>query len=280
MARLERRLYPGYQSEKDARSPQYVTWRRILDWRHSEDYSFIGPPPPSDKRKRTALPGGVSPRWEFLRRNVEYRREWAEALRTFGAGVDVERLEPMQHPDAPWFVIRSEVCAERWFLTGYRDPAIDEMWATVWWADDRPRVFTPNPQDRTPPTLPDASDLTGDDLVVVFDLNLTLGPQIERVRKLEKSWRYLRKRYQDVAPARPALAIRLWPTYLRLLDALDEFGLADSVPTETDLDRIEEEAPDLALEDHKARLERVRSARALTTPHGQKKRPGYLTIPV
>lgn len=223
------------------------------DWRNAAEYRFPGDFP----NHRWA--------WEFLRRNPDYRKDWATVLQRYRArgpaeyGTEEENValhgqEPDRwHPDPDhqdFFLPEPE--REKWGLSDIFNPEtanpaflrFDLKFGLIYWTREGPEVLEPQgPFDRW----------------AYVDLRLPLGVQLTAARRgLEDAQRRL-----GIKPHRITHHRDLWPDYVRLLDA-DLDGrtpkqIADALPEQDDFDE-------------RKVWDRLKAARKMREPEG------YLSI--
>lgn len=203
------------------------------DWRNASHYSF-----PADFPDYRWV-------WEFLRRNPEYRRDWEGALARFLSGsgefAPVDDLKSFlesggtltgtgenwtSNPTDPNFFLPVDE-RERWQLkAGLLNPATDNPtnlhfalgFGTVHFMRKGASLQSRGPK------YP----------IVEFDLHLPLRPQLEAIiEPMEHA-----RGHFNIKPRTPKHHRKLWPRYLRLLDA-DLDGrtpkqIADALVTEID----------------------------------------------
>ena len=176
----------------------------MRDWRKAADYSFPKKFPPS----RWA--------WEFLRRNPDYRKDWEEALSRLSElesedVSDVRIIVEMESdPDSRFGFRTSTTAAQiaaKWLLHGSLiNPAVDE-----------PPHLSFNPGFGSVRFMRSGVTFKARGLdfpVVEFNLHLPLAPQLEAiVETLENARKRMpvQRRFKNHP--------KLWPHYLRLLDA-------------------------------------------------------------
>lgn len=184
------------------------------DWRKPEDYVFT----------KTLEPYRWA--WEFLRRNPEYRKDWSAALARFnsktgefeeisdirafvesGGSVVFAGERSSEDPTHPDFALLVDE-ADAWRLKGgLFNPATDEPtwlgfnheWGVV------SHLRSGSPFKARGPAYP----------IIEINLHLPLRPQLDAVVKpLERTRKHLK-----IKPRLPKHHRKLWPLYLRLLDA-------------------------------------------------------------
>jgi hypothetical protein len=234
---------------------------RLPDWRKSSEYCFPGDFP--DNRWA----------WEFLRRNPKYRQDWDAAvfrhLSNTGEFEEVADLEAFlkaggqivgtgelwkDDPADPGFYLPVEE-AEKWRLhTGMLNPSTDEP---TWLSFDLDfgtvhfmrKGSTFNARG---PAYP----------IVEFDLHLSLKPQLEAiVEPLERARKHL-----NIKSRRAKHHRKLWPLYLRLLDA----DLDQRLPSQI-ANALEKEPAFGGIDERKV-WNQLKAARSMTEPEG------YLSI--
>ncbi|HVF59552.1 MAG TPA: DUF6499 domain-containing protein [Thermoanaerobaculia bacterium] len=217
------------------------------DWRNAAAYEF-----------RFKIPN-LQWAWEFLRRNPDYRDDWARALARLGDAADMSKRlfwSGEEDPVDASFCIPSEEQA-RWHLEhGLLNPATDlphKLGFVIGWG----KLETRGPDESRPPG-------PGGDRYpwMVFDAHLPLKPQALAVLGALRWHQEFVVRYR---PPRIKHHRKLWPLYLRLLDAESE-GLGAKDVAEV----LSLETP-LGVTDAKV-WEQLSAARRLTLPEG------YLSI--
>ena len=223
------------------------------DWRNPDDYIV----PRDFPNFRWA--------WEFLRRNPDYRKDWAAVLQryrargpkeygSFDENVALHDREPGRwhpDPDHPDFFL-PEIEREKWSLSDIFNPATSEPrflrfeleFGFLFFKREGASV---SPAGKRYPWA-------------FFDLELPLKPQL---RAVETALAAAQQRH-GIKPHRILHYRNLWPRYLRLLDA-DLDGrtpkqIADALASENDVP------------DEKKVWDQLQSARRMTRPEG------YLSI--
>lgn len=233
--------------------------RTSPDWRKADDYRF----PPGFPDHRWA--------WEFLRRNPEYRRDWNAALSRFldQSGEFEVSSDPREFlrqggslvltgemwrddPEDPGFYLPVDE-QEKWGLRGgmlnpeTNDPgqlSFDLSFGTVHFMRKGEKLTARGP------AYP----------MVVFDLHLPLKPQLDSiVGPMERARKFL-----NIKTHRAKHHRRLWPRYLRMLDA----DLDQRTPKQI-ADALEHEIDGI---DEKKVWDQLRAARKMILP------AGYLSI--
>ena len=185
---------------------------KMAHWKNPTDYEF---------------PDGSTPArwaWEFMRRNPDYRADYAEAAKKL-AQCPGNWLHGHGHKGKPAIRMMEalELSRERGFAWGQRDeiadPAQDSVppFLTVFpIAPNAEQVdlFFYRPMEHAPYVQkPEYATLT-------FDVRRPLPAQLKRAMEL------LNSRKKQVDPIKvPHKGSQQWPTYLRLLDA-DEAGVS------------------------------------------------------
>lgn len=226
----------------------------MLNWRNAADYLF----PQDFPDYRWA--------WEFLRRNPAYQEDWKAALLRFQGDPNtyIKEFIPRARlallgedwnpdPGHPSFYLEADE-RKKWGLSGLVNPATDSPFFLRFDLEFGYISYKKEgaPVERGGRRYPWA----------YFDLYLPLKPQIEAVgRALEFA-----QSKQGIKPRRSKHHRKLWPLYLRLLDA----DLDDRTPKQI-ADVLE---PENSLEvlDEKKVWDRLRAARKMTRPEG------YLSI--
>jgi hypothetical protein len=231
------------------------------DWRNASHYRF-----PADFPSYRWV-------WEFLRRNRDYRKDWEGALARFLAdaaefaevpdireflesgGTLIATGESFSHnPVDPDFYLPVDE-RERWRLRdGLLNPGTDEPTNLHFNLDFGTVHFM-----RKGATLQARGPAYP---IVEFDLHLPLKPQLEAiVEPMERVRGHLK-----IKPRRAKHHRKLWPLYLRLLDAdLDQRTpkqIADVLAPE----------PETQAMDEKKVWDQLKAARRMTQPDG------YLSI--
>lgn len=214
------------------------------DWRKASQYSF----PDDFPRPRWA--------WEFLRRNLEYRKDWADAL--------VREAEAWDSPDVSDIRIIVESAGDA--PEDDRRTAVSKF-ATKWLL--QASLFDPNLDHPPGPIFePDfgllAFMLRGatfqarglDFPIAEFNLRLPLAPQLEAIEGQLRSAQESRR----IQPRKFKNHRKHWVQYLRLLDA----DLDGRTPKQI-ADALQGEQFGL---DEKKVWDQLRSARKLTWPEG------------
>lgn len=200
-----------------------------MDWRNARDYEGC------DDLDASAWA------WQFLRRNAEYRADFAWFIATWRA-LEADYGAPPQRDFFRWKqdarAWRGEAeladCAGD-ACPGENDEVLIECWMGVKWGF---RKFPPDPavdfpedlawREQTPPVEPVDEAICarhGNEpswLALSFDLDLPLPLQLEAARRQLIAAAHLRRR-QGLLPPRGAREGReLWRRWLRLLDGLDD----------------------------------------------------------
>lgn len=233
----------------------------MLDWRNASHYRF-----PDDLSDRFWA-------WEFLRRNPEYRRDWEAAVSRFLSKTDeFEEIPDIEafvkaggqivatgerwkdDPEDPGFYLPVDE-AEKWRLSGMFNPKTNEPtqlsfnldFGTVHYIRKGHTFLARGP------AFP----------IVEFNLYLPLQPQFDAVvGSMERTRKHL-----NIKPQYAKRHRRLWPLYLRLLDATD---LDQRTPKQI-ADVLDKESPSGGLDEKKV-WNQLRAARSMTKPEG------YLSI--
>lgn len=154
-------------------------------------------------------------RWQFLRRYPEYQQAWNRGIPDEGITYHAEIAEIDRKP-APE---DSEQCRTVFRLKHLVNPwgeqRIPNATGSMW--DSHTGAMTINP--------PDPNVTRGRDFVMVgFDLNTTLKPQIDNVyKKLKHQQKVLKEEVLVFKKQKDK-----WPRYLRVIDAIDQ----GATPTE------------------------------------------------
>ncbi|NWG86774.1 MAG: hypothetical protein HXY26_04560 [Hydrogenophilaceae bacterium] len=219
----------------------------MLDWRRAADYGFAE----SLTRAEWA--------WQFLRRNPDYRRDYAWFSETWQA-LEADYGAPPQRDFFRWkqdpraWRAESEIagCAEA--CPGEGEQVLIECWMGAKWGL---RKFPLDPSSERPVPgealdwreqaieVPEVGcdDLQHDQgiMALAFDLALPLAPQLEAARiALIGRQRALDKR--GSLPPRTLRAARaIWTRYLRLLDAQQAGAAPDEMGRALGLDAIDTE---------------------------------------
>lgn len=210
-------------------------------------------------------------RWEFLRRNPDYQREWSEELPSYLEQLRESPTLGVHSPDHPKFRIPSLRCAENWRLASYINPAQDQPWRLSF--TDGLRFYPHRAPDGGPGRM-----------LVEFDLENELHGQISQAKEMLLD--YQRMRVSDgqvkVLAQKASNQPSKWPLYLRLLDAVaggGGLGLRPEHGRWADCDALphEEIAEELGwwtnrggkdVEDGKRVKRTLEAARAMTRPEG------------
>jgi transcriptional regulator len=171
----------------------------LPDWRRAADYRF----PRGFPSNRWA--------WEFLRRNPDYRRDWAAALDRFRSGTgefegwtEGARSDDPENPEFYLWVDEKD----KWRIGALLNPDVDEPNHLGF-----TRGFGRLHVMREGVTLKARGPAYP---IIVFDLHYPLKPQFEaHLPGLERA----RKVFKIHPPKQHRHHRKLWPSYLRLLDA-------------------------------------------------------------
>jgi Family of unknown function (DUF6499) len=215
----------------------------LPNWRNAAEYDF----PPGFPHIRWA--------WEFLRRNPEYRKDWATALARFRESPDDFGYDPAApesaNPEHPNFCLLMDE-KDKWHLGHMVNPAVaypDWLSFTLQFG----YLYTfhiGGPVEPKGARYPWA----------FFNLNLPLKPQLETVGRMLAS----AQKRQGIKPRRPKHHRQLWPFYLRLLDAEIDGRTPKQIA-----DALENEIDGL---DEKKVWDSLKAARRMT------EQEGYLSI--
>jgi hypothetical protein len=226
---------------------------RLPDWRNAAEY----PSPRTLPNYRWA--------WEFLRRNPDYRKDWADVLARYLAnpgdyfGPDETRYpEPIPAEDG-WnpdpnhhnFFMPADESA-KWSLRDMVNPATDDPGFLAFTLQFG-YLYTFH---RDGPKEPKGAQYPW----AFFNLNLSLKPQLETLRRMLAA----EQKRQGIKPHRVTHHRDLWPDYLRLLDA----DLDGRTPKQI-ADALQEQI--YGLDDRKVG-DRLKAARKMMEPEG------YLSI--
>jgi hypothetical protein len=223
------------------------------DWRNAAEYRF----PRGFPKHRWA--------WEFLRRNPDYRKDWASVLTRYSAnpedyfGPDETRYpEPIpaddswnEDPEHPNFYLPAHESA-KWSLLDMFNPATDD-----------PGFLTFNLEFGTLSFKREGSPVYRGGTQypwAFFNLYLPLKPQLEAIRRALTT---AQKRH-GIKPRRIKHHRTLWPRYLRLLDAEIDGRTPKQIA-----DALESEIDGL---DERKVWDQLQAARKMTRPEG------YLSI--
>lgn len=209
--------------------------------------------------------------WEFLRRNPEYRKDWNAAIsRYLSSTGEFEKVADLKafiegggalegtgenwqdDPQDPGFYLPVDE-ADKWRLRGgLLNPDNDDPTHLIFSLEFGTVQFLRKgvPIVSRGPTFP----------IVEFNLHLPLKPQLESiVEPLKRASRHLK-----IEPRRSKHHRKLWPLYLRLLDA----DLDERTPRQI-ADVLERESDGL---DERKVWDQLRAARRMLQPEG------YLSI--
>ena len=209
--------------------------RLPLNWRDPADYAF------------TEALAGAQWAWEFLRRNPEYRREWAAFWETWQALEDAYGSPPDRDfcawkRDARAWVPAADVRGAQCRVDGHKvliECAFGARWGFYKFPPDpgehdpvgENRLKWREVEFRTDPLTKTDSDYLGADpakLAVGFDLSLPLAEQLDRAKRLLQAEQRSRVRAGRVERLTVANRRAHWQLLLRLLDAEEAgAGFAD-----------------------------------------------------
>lgn len=209
--------------------------RKTPDWRDASEYAF------------TSELGGAQWAWEFLRRNVDYRREWQafwstwqELEAAYGRPPDRDFCAWKRDPRA-WVRVSEETGGE--CLVDVDKVLIECAFGAKWGfhkfppdpADNDPvgggRLNWREPDERLEPLGPDDQDWLGAEparVALGFDLARPLAGQLERAKRLLQGLQHGRVRRGTVKRLTVSGETARWRLLLRLWDA-DAAGAEDSV---------------------------------------------------
>jgi hypothetical protein len=215
------------------------------DWRNGAEYRF----PPDFPAYRWA--------WEFLRRNPEYRNDWATALVRFLASPEdfgLDTPDPAAFdggwnpdPKHPNFYLGFAE-KEKWGVGDLVNPEIDDPYFLAFPAQYGHLYFFHG----SGPTTPKGAQFPW----AFFDLHRSLRRQLNAVGRALAT---VQKR-QGIKPRGIKPHRDLWPHYLRLLDA----DLDGRTPKQI-ADALQEE---IYVLDEKKVWDQLQAARRMTKPEG------------
>jgi hypothetical protein len=227
------------------------------DWRKAAEYRF----PRSLPNHRWA--------WEFLRRNPDYRKDWASVLARYLANPG-DYFDPGQNaaqyaqqvsaddswnplPEHPNFFLPADESA-KWSLCDIVNPATDDPGFLAFDLQLGGVLFFK--REGSPVHLGGAQYPW-----TFFNLNLPSKPQLETARRMLAA----EQKRQGINPVLVKHHRKLWPRYLRLLDA----EIDERTPKQTADVLAAEEIDGL---DEKKVWNQLQYAKRMTRPDG------YLTI--
>jgi hypothetical protein len=227
----------------------------LPNWRNAAEYHF----PPDFPAHRWA--------WEFLRRNPDYRKDWASVLARYLANPG-DYFDPGQSaaqyaqqvsaddswnplPEHPNFYLPADESA-KWSLYDMVNPATDDPGFLAFNIQFGFLFF----KREGAPVYPGGAQYPW----AFFNLNLPLKPQLETARRMLTA----EQKRQGINPGQVKHHRKLWPRYVRLLDA----EIDGRTPTQT-ADGLVEEFFGL---DVKKVWNQLQYAKRMTRPDG------YLTI--
>ncbi|HEB59889.1 MAG TPA: hypothetical protein ENJ01_11750 [Gammaproteobacteria bacterium] len=195
----------------------------LPDWREADDYAPLAKLTPAHWA------------WEFLRRNVAYREDYAWFITTWRA-LEHDYGRPPHRDFHRW---RQDPRAWREAPGGEEpgegEPLLIECWMGERWGLGRfpPDPALPADQLPDPPVwrelpsvveeLPhDDNQATAFHVSLRFDTRAPLEAQVEAARRLLAARLHRLRREGRLEPATGAQQIRVLTAYLRLLDAIDE----------------------------------------------------------
>jgi hypothetical protein len=227
------------------------------DWRNAAEY----PSPRTLPNHRWA--------WEFLRRNPDYRKDWASVLARylanpgdyFALGQTAAGYAEQVSADDSWnplpehpnFYLPADE-SPKWSLRDIVNPATDDPEFLAFVLQFGFLFFK---REGAPlPVYPGGAKYPW----TFFNLNLPLKPQLENARKMLAA----EQKRQGIKPRQVKHHRELWPFYLRLLDA----EIDGRTPKQT-ADALESEIDGL---DERKVWDSLRAAKRLT------EQEGYLSI--
>ena len=190
---------------------------KACDWKNVADY----PDPGNASMHRWA--------WEFLRRNLTFQGEYVQAMDEAG------ELELKGETRPAWSQRPTGKVLRKWGVASIPGALHDET-DSYFEFESFPRFLRRGeidgrPFEYCPPSL--------SRMALEFDLSAPIAPQIERAKKLLELNQKRRASRIEGIRTRNNEAARMFPTYLRVLDALnagvteyriaEEFGVADDV---------------------------------------------------
>lgn len=216
--------------------------------------------------------------WEFLRRNPRYRAAYQAYVDT-AAQVRAALEVPEDHLDPTEVAFYAWLQSGPGRFRDPLPPGVHRSgrtcqslsgWLRIEWGFGRALLPIPDPRTpsgkvaiswgtsgaRTrhltadPPDLPFGTDevravLSPTDHGIVYDLARPLGPQLQAAKAflIAKQNRMIKAGSVEVSEAKPRSQVEMYPTYLRVLDALAECGAEDGPPGEA-LKAIADAFPD------------------------------------